>query len=307
VAWAARQGGAIEAAPAEQPAATSAQGTLPGLDVPSPGSEAAPTELEAGGAPAIPTKDEEEERLAPKAVDDADDVQHLGTWLLLAMVQAQGMYRRAQAAAGKRVRGNSLRLTLSAGVVALGLGERCIEGVRRLATSSAAALLLATRAPSPTWTRRTLGQFAAENGGAVFHLGMALEHLAQARADSSGPVFYVDNHMRPYTGMYTVRRGWRMQDKRVRPGASDYYLHDEDGRAVGRVTAPQHGSLTEFLTPIALMLRLALPHEAILLAFDRAGAFPSQMAELRDAGFEFVTVTELREGAKANAGTSSTV
>ncbi len=48
-----------------------------------------------------------------------------------------------------------------------------------------------------------------------------------------------------------------MQDKRVEPGASDYYLHDEDGRPIGRITAPAHGSLTDFLTPIAQRLRLA--------------------------------------------------
>lgn len=80
-----------------------------------------------------------------------------------------------------------------------------------------------------------------------------------------------------------------MQDKRVRPGATDYYVHDEDGRPVGRVTAPHHGSLTEFLSPVGRLLQLALPEDSILLSFDRAGAFPAQMAELRDEGFEFVT------------------
>jgi hypothetical protein len=67
-------------------------------------------------------------------------------------------------------------------------------------------------------------------------------------------------------------------------------VHDEDGRPVLRVDVPQHGSLTEQLSPIARMLREALGgEERILLAFDRAGAFPEQMAELRDEGFELVT------------------
>ena len=124
------------------------------------------------------------------------------------------------------------------------------------------------------------------------HLGAAGTYLraAQAAASEAGPVFYVDNHMRPYTGKHVVRRGWRMQDKRVRPGTSDYYVHDEDGRPVLRLAAPNHGSLTDFLSPIATLLRLALgAEETILLAFDRAGAFPEQMTQLRDEGFEFVT------------------
>lgn len=120
---------------------------------------------------------------------------------------------------------------------------------------------------------------------------MARTYLQVARAEAAteGPVFYVDNHMRPYTGKHVVRKGWRMQDKRVRPGASDYYVHDEDGRPVGRLTAPHHGSLTDFLSPLCTTLRLALPEDTILVAFDRAGAFPEQMASLRDTGFEFVT------------------
>lgn len=126
----------------------------------------------------------------------------------------------------------------------------------------------------------------------ALHLGAAGKYLREAAAAASeaGPVFYVDNHMRPYTGKHVVRRGWRMQDKRVKPGTSDYYVHDEDGRPVLRISAPNHGALTDWLSPIASLLRLALgAEETILLAFDRAGAFPEQMTQLRDEGFEFVT------------------
>ncbi len=100
--------------------------------------------------------------------------------------------------------------------------------------------------------------------------------------------------MRPYTGKQVVRKGWRMQDKRVRPGASDYWVHDQDGRPLLRVNSPSHEALTERLRPIARLLRDGLDHAGaestkIALVFDRAGAFPSEMAELRNAGFEFVT------------------
>jgi hypothetical protein len=59
---------------------------------------------------------------------------------------------------------------------------------------------------------------------------------------------------------------------------------------VARLAVPSHDSLTKWMSPIARLMRLALGgKEIILLAFDRAGAFPEQMAELRDEKFEFVT------------------
>lgn len=233
-----------------------------------------------------------EERVAGLAVESATSVQHLGSWLLVAMVARLGLHGEAALVAQKRVSAGALRVAVDAVVVALAIGQKCVEGVRRLATSTAASLLMATGAPSPTWTRRTLGRFAANDGGISLHLRLAGAYTreAQAAATAAGPVFYVDNHLRPYTGKYVIRRGWRMQDKRVRPGTSDYYVHDEDGRPVMRLAAPHHGSLTEWLSPLCLLLRMALgPEETILVAFDRAGAFPEQLAALRDTGFEFVT------------------
>jgi hypothetical protein len=64
---------------------------------------------------------------------------------------------------------------------------------------------------------------------AAFLVRLNEQHSAQRS------VYYVDNHMRPYTGKFTVRKGWRMQDKRARPGVSDYWVHDEDGRPVMRI------------------------------------------------------------------------
>ena len=225
-------------------------------------------------------------------LESANSVQHLGTWLLIAMTHRLGLYLHAASVGAERVEKGALRLAIDAVVAALAVSQRCAEGVRRLATSTASALLLASCAPSPSWTRRTLGLFAADYGGVALHLRMAREYLRSAQLDASatGPVFYIDNHMRKYTGKHTLLRGWRMQDKRVKPGVSDYYVHDEDGRPVARLAVPSHDSLTRWMSPIARLMRLALgEEEAILLAFDRAGAFPEQMAALRDEKFEFVT------------------
>jgi hypothetical protein len=81
-----------------------------------------------------------------------------------------------------------------------------------------------------------------------------------------------------------------MQDKRVLPGTSDFYVHDEDGRPALRTVSPSHGSLTEALLEIADLLRAGLGEEQrILLAFDRGGAFPATLAALREDSYEFVT------------------
>jgi len=196
-----------------------------------------------------------------------------------------------------------LRVALDAVVLALGLDQRCVEGVRRLRTSSGGVLLRSDGVPTASWTRRIIKHYLMtdippESGtdphqgrGHKAQMRMMELYLSQARDAQQAPaVFYVDNHMRAYTGKYTLRKGWRMQDKRARPGASDYYVHDEDGRPVFRYTAPEHDSLCRWLTPVTQTLREALgSQQRILLAFDRAGAFPESMATLRDRGFEFVT------------------
>jgi len=235
---------------------------------------------------------EAEERIAALIPRAGRFVQHLGTWLMLASVAQLGLHRRADELRGDRVDDDALRIAIDSVVCALSVGEGCVEGVRRLATPSAPTLLRAERAPSATWTRRVLGRFADSLGAVCLHLGMSREYIEAARvkAGDRPVVFYIDNHMRPYTGAHTVRRGWRMQDKRVRPGISEYYVHDEDGRPVLRIDVPSHDSLTSWLSPLARRLRGVLgPDVKILLAFDRAGAFAEQMASLREEGFEFVT------------------
>jgi hypothetical protein len=121
---------------------------------------------------------------------------------------------------------------------------------------------------------------------------MAGDYLRAAQEEAGdGPVvFYVDNHMRPFTGQEVIRKGWRMQDKRSLPGATDYYVHTEDGRPVLRITVAEHDSLTKWLPPIAGLLREALgPKRKFILAFDRAGAYPENLAELRNAQYDVVT------------------
>jgi hypothetical protein len=251
----------------------------------------ATTERDVGDA-GTSGSDEEREETAVEEREPSGGrlVQHAGTLLMIAQVAALGVHADAERLREGRCDTTALRIAIDAVIASLALGQTCVEGVRRLATPSAGALLRADHAPSASWVRRMVGRFSRDQGGARFHLALAGTLARAAKKDEGPTVFYVDNHMRPYTGKHTVRRGWRMQDKRVRPGTTDYYVHDSDGRPVLRIDVPEHGSLTDMLLPIASLLRRALgDDERVLLAFDRAGAFPEQMAELRDAGVDFVT------------------
>ena len=218
-------------------------------------------------------------------------VQHVGTWLLMAMLDRLGLYRVAQRAAGDRVPEDLLRLTMDAVVATFAVGETTLEGVRRLRTPTAPLLLRSPSAPSPDALRVTMDDVASDLGAILMHFAMLRTYLEADRlASRERAVFYIDNHMRPYTGKEVIRKGWRMQDKRVRPGTTDYYLHDEDGRPLFRVDVPSHDSLPIWMLHIVAHLRAIVGEDdPILMAFDRAGAFPATMAALRDDNCEFVT------------------
>jgi hypothetical protein len=212
-------------------------------------------------------------------------VQHVGAWIALALAKRDGLHEEVVALGGA---GDQLGISLDAAIGSLAIGERTIEGVRRLATPSAPQLLRANHAPTASTVRRRLWQFADDHG-ATLMARMSQRYIDAARGDESPAIFYVDNHLRPYTGKQVVRKGWRMQDRRVLPGTTDYYVHDEDGRPVLRVDVPSHDSLSSQLVPIAERLREALgDDERILLAYDRAGSYADVIAALRDANIELV-------------------
>jgi hypothetical protein len=245
--------------------------------------------LEAGAADALAGEEYHPGPVAPlrsRPVEGGRLVQHVGSWLLMALAQHHGLHQEAEQLAG----GDATRIAIDATLAALAIGECTVEGVRRLATSTAPLLLRCAHTPTASTVRRRLHAFADEHGPALM-ARIGERYLEAVRAETSQrAVFYVDNHMRKYTGQEVVRYGWRMQDKRAMPGASDYYVHDESGRPVFRIDTPSHDSLCQWLMPIVTRLRVGLgAEEKILLVFDRAGAFPDEMATLRDAGVEFAT------------------
>ena len=289
----------------ESIAASNDAATSPDEDVASPEEDAAfpdqdaapPSEDSASAREGGPPPAEEEGMdptfvLRPQAVASQRGVQHVGAWLMIAVLHRLGLYAAADEACTDRRTKKALRIALDAFVSALALGEGCAEGVRRLMTTTGSALLRSSRVPSATWVRRVFGAFAAKGNAARFHFAMARRYVQDASEETARDVvvFYIDNHLRPYTGKETIRKGWRMQDKRVRPGVTDVYVHDEAGNPVLRLSDTANGSLTAWLSSVAKTLRNMVGTEPrIVLAFDRGGAFAEQLASLRDEGFELVT------------------
>jgi len=241
---------------------------------------------------------EESDPIVPmtaQPVRGGKNVQHVGCWLLLAIAGEFGLYEEAQTAfVGRHPDG--LRIALDAVICALAIRQQVVEGVRRLATPSGATLLRAERVPTASGVRKLLYRLIEQTDGGVALERQMTERLLRDARQTDGPaVFYVDNHLRPYTGKQVVRKGWRMQDRRVLPGTSDYYVHDEDGIPVFRIAVPSHDSLKAWLPSVASRLRTALgDEEQIVLAFDRAGAHAEILAALRDTRFDFVTYERAR-------------
>jgi hypothetical protein len=215
-------------------------------------------------------------------------VQHVGSWLSLGLLDELGFYELAGRHRGE-VAMASLRPAIDATAIALVLGEGCVEGVRRLATPSVDTFLRHPGGVSASWTRRVLHEFA-DAAAKEFPGAMASRLLTRAGEGEDRVWMYVDNHLRPYTGMHVVRKGWRMQDKRAVPGTTDYYVHDEEGCPLFRLATTSHDSLCAWLMPVVEFAHLSLGEDVKpVLVFDRGGAFPAKMAELRNAGAEFVT------------------
>jgi hypothetical protein len=215
-------------------------------------------------------------------------VQHVGSWLLLGGLRELGFHDLAAEHRGD-VPGTSLRAAIDATAISLALGEGSVEGVRRIETPTVDTLLRRRGGISASWTRRVLHDFA-DVAAKTFPEAMASRLLTRAGEGEDRVFLYVDNHLRPYTGQHVIRKGWRMQDKRAVPGTTDYYVHDEEGCPLWRIATTSHDSLCAWLMPVVEFAKLSLGDDVTpVLVFDRGGAFPETMAELREAGAEFVT------------------
>jgi len=120
----------------------------------------------------------------------AEPVQHVGSWLALGLLGKLEIHDLAAQAGGEKVGGPELRAAIDATAVALCLGEGCVEGVRRLDTSSVGTLLRRAGGISASYTRRVLHDLA-DAGHAAFQDSVAERFLARAADEEENVFLYV--------------------------------------------------------------------------------------------------------------------
>jgi hypothetical protein len=118
------------------------------------GVDAAASEADLDDAPATLEGGTEIMPMASAPVRGGQMVQHVGCWLLLALANEFGLHADACYAFTQQQAHAGLRIAIEAVLCSLALGQRCIEGVRRLATPTGPTLLRAVRVPTAPGVRK---------------------------------------------------------------------------------------------------------------------------------------------------------
>ena len=122
---------------------------------------------------------------------------------------------------------------------------------------------------------------------------MALQRLFASAMLAADPVisgvYYVDDHFVPYTGAKPVAKGWNNKRGKAERGRADTHVTAHDGRAVCFVTGEPSGLATTLPKALAELTKAAPPGAAIMLGFDRGGAYPQVFRHCRDQGVHWVT------------------
>ena len=208
---------------------------------------------------------------------------YAGAMLLHAFLAQAGAGTVLAAAAGER--GDTL--LLSAVSMGFALGAATTEQFKHLAAAEAGPLAGLAALPGLRALRPALARIADRTDPVALQRMFASAMLA-ADPVTSG-VYYVDDHFVPYTGAKPVAKGWNNKRGRAERGRADTHVTAHDGRAVCFVTGEPSGLSVTLPRALAELKKAAGPGAAIMLGFDRGGAYPQVFAHCRDQGVHWVT------------------
>ena len=176
---------------------------------------------------------------------------------------------------------------LSAVSMCFALGADTVEQFKHLAAAEAGPLAGLGTLPG---LRALRPRLAAVAGGSDPLRLQAMFASAMLAADpvTSG-VYYVDDHFVPYTGARPVAKGWNNKRGRAERGRADTHVTAHDGRAVCFVTGEPSGLSSTLPQALAELKKAAGPGTAIMLGFDRGGAYPQVFRHCRDQQVHWVT------------------
>jgi hypothetical protein len=208
---------------------------------------------------------------------------YAGAMLLHAFL-AQAGAGTVLAAAGGEPRDVALLTAVS---MSFALGAATTEQFKHLAAAEAGPLAGLGALPGLRALRPALARIADRTDPVALQRMFASAMLA-ADPVASG-VYYVDDHFVPYTGAKPVAKGWNNKRGRAEKGRADTHVTAHDGRAVCFVTGEPSGLSVTLPKALAELKKAAGPGAAIMVGFDRGGAYPQVFAHCRDQQVHWVT------------------
>ena len=176
---------------------------------------------------------------------------------------------------------------LTAVSMSFALGAATTEQFKHLAAAEAGPLAGLGALPGLRALRPALARIADRTDPVALQRMFASAMLA-ADPVASG-VYYVDDHFVPYTGAKPVAKGWNNKRGRAEKGRADTHVTAHDGRAVCFVTGEPSGLSVTLPKALAELKKAAGPGAAIMVGFDRGGAYPQVFAHCRDQQVHWVT------------------
>src|SRR5216683_300948 len=176
---------------------------------------------------------------------------------------------------------------LSVTSICFALGAETVEQIKHLTAACAGPLAGLAVLPHLRTLRPALAAIA-DAADPLALQEMAARAMLAADPVTSG-VYYVDDHFVPYTGARPVAKGWNNKRGKAERGRADTHVTAHDGRAVCFVTGEPSGLTATLPKALAELKKAAPPGAAIMLGFDRGGAYPQVFRHCREQDVHWVT------------------
>ena len=216
---------------------------------------------------------------------------YAGAMLLHAFTARAGAGQVLESAAGAGRGAGGYRFAdvalLSVTSMCFALGAATTEQVKHLTAACAGPLAgLAVLPHLRTLRPRLAGIADAADPLALQE--MAARAMLAADPVTSG-VYYVDDHFVPYAGAQPVAKGWNNKRGKAERGRADTHVTAHDGRAVCFVTGEPSGLAVTLPKALAELKKAAPPGAAIMLGFDRGGAYAQVFRHCREQDVHWVS------------------
>src|SRR6266700_72759 len=224
-----------------------------------------------------------------RIIDGQVTSRYAGAMLLHAFGARAGAGDILAAAAGTEENGGRFAdvALLSATSTGFALGAATLKQFKHLTAAAAGPLAGMTALPD-LWTLRPRLAAIADGTDPLELQAMFASAMLEADPVTSG-VYYVDDHFVPYTGAKPVGKGWNNKRGKAEKGRADTHVTAHDGRAVCFVTGEPSGLTSTLPKALAELKKAAPPGAAIMLGFDRGGAYAQVFRHCREQGVHWVS------------------